>query len=243
MGAEKQAIWQSIATALTSDLSAGKYREGDKLPTEAELAARFAVNRHTVRRALSSMADNGLVHARRGAGVFVTHRPTDYPIGKRVRFHQNLRKAGRLPSRKLHVLETRRSTKQEAEALALTPGDPVHICDGVSMADATVIGLFHSVFPAARLPELPDHLRAFSSVTKALNACGVADYTRASSRIEARAATAEQARHLRINTGAPVLRVTSLNVGLDGDAVEFGRTWFSGAHVTLTMEDDDPVSF
>jgi GntR family phosphonate transport system transcriptional regulator len=30
------------------------------------------------------------VHARRGAGVFVQHRQMPYPIGKRVRFHQNL---------------------------------------------------------------------------------------------------------------------------------------------------------
>ena len=37
------------------------------------------------------------MHSRRGAGVFVTARPTDYPLGRRVRFHQNVLAAGQTP--------------------------------------------------------------------------------------------------------------------------------------------------
>ena len=70
-------IWQSIAQSLQSEIAQGHYAAGDKLPTEAELALRFGVNRHTVRHALADLAQGGLVHARRGAGVFVTIRPTD----------------------------------------------------------------------------------------------------------------------------------------------------------------------
>ncbi len=73
----RTAIWTSIAEALTADIGAGRYGPGDKLPTEAELSVRFGVNRHTVRRALAALADDGLVHSRRGSGVFGTHSPTD----------------------------------------------------------------------------------------------------------------------------------------------------------------------
>ncbi|MEM7189778.1 MAG: GntR family transcriptional regulator, partial [Pseudomonadota bacterium] len=62
-------IWQQIRGTLTSEISEGRYPAGARLPSEAALAARFGVNRHTVRRALSDMSDAGLVHARRGAGV------------------------------------------------------------------------------------------------------------------------------------------------------------------------------
>ncbi len=74
-------IWQVIAETLRAELADGRYAPGEKLPTEAQLAGRFGVNRHTVRRALSELGTEGLVWSRRGAGVFVSVPPaTENPI-------------------------------------------------------------------------------------------------------------------------------------------------------------------
>ena len=100
----RPAIWKSIADNLAAEIAEGHYHPGDRLPTEAELAARFGVNRHTVRHALSALAEAGTVRSRRGAGVFVAARPTDYALGRRVRFHQNVAASGRTPSRRLTLL-------------------------------------------------------------------------------------------------------------------------------------------
>lgn len=235
MPKDRTPVWKSIEAALTSDIAEARYKPGDKLPTEADLARRFGVNRHTVRRALSDMAEAGLVFARRGAGVFVTQAPTDYPLGRRVRFHQNLRAAGRLPTREGLLIETRAADTREAEALNLAPGDMVHAYEGLSLADGQPLALFRSVFPAARFPGLPDTLRRLSSVTAALREEGVEDYTRAWTRVNAKLATATQALHLHLREGAPLLRTISLNVDPSGRPVEYGRTWFSGDHVTLTL--------
>ncbi|MEC8041266.1 MAG: GntR family transcriptional regulator, partial [Pseudomonadota bacterium] len=43
----KTPIWKSIAATLSNEIAAGHYSPGDKLPTEAQLASRFSVNRHT----------------------------------------------------------------------------------------------------------------------------------------------------------------------------------------------------
>ena len=125
-------IWKSIATHLRDEITAGQFAQGDKLPTEAALAARFGVNRHTVRHALGALADEGVVYARRGAGVFVTQVPTDYPIGKRVRFHQNLTLAGRVPAKEILSLETRAATAAECKALQLGSGAQVHDYHGMA---------------------------------------------------------------------------------------------------------------
>jgi GntR family phosphonate transport system transcriptional regulator len=230
-------IWKAIAAAQRTDIAEGVYAHGDKLPTEAALAARFGVNRHTVRHALAALADEGLVHARRGAGVFVAMTPTDYPIGRRVRFHQNLRAAGRTPTKRVLLLETRTAQVRECEALGLAPGARVHVYEGLSLAEGRPIALFRSVFPAERLPDLPAHLARDPSVTAALTACGVADYTRASTRVNAKLATATQALHLQIAEHAPVLRTIGLNVDPGGTFIEFGHTWFAGDKVTLTLAD------
>ncbi|WP_417260686.1 phosphonate metabolism transcriptional regulator PhnF [Celeribacter sp.] len=230
-------IWKAIATSLRSDIIEGTYSQGDKLPTEAVLAQRFGVNRHTVRQALGALAEDGIVHARRGAGVFVTTTPTDYPIGRRVRFHQNLTAAGRAPAKKVLLLESRVAHASEAEALELESGAQVHVYEGLSLTENQPVALFRSLFPAARFPEMLTQLRTDPSVTAGLARFGVADYTRASTRVNAKLATATQALHLRITENAPILRTISVNVDLDGRPVELGRTWFAGDKVTLTLSD------
>ncbi len=231
-------IWKSILDTLSADIANGHYAQGDKLPTEAELSKRFGVNRHTVRRALSEMAANGTVHSRRGAGVYVASRPTDYPIGRRVRFHQNLSDQGRLPAKQILRLETRLPDAREAEALRLNDGDQVHVYEGISLADDSPVALFKSVFPAVRLPQMLVDLAETKSVTQALARGGVHDYTRAETRLTAKLATATQALNLRIQDGAPILRTQSINIDTDGVPVEFGLTWFAGDRISLVITPD-----
>lgn len=232
----KTPIWQAIAAALRTDLAEGRYGPGDKLPTEAALAERFGVNRHTVRHGLSALVGEGLLRTRRGAGVFVAATPTDYPIGRRVRFHENLIAAGRQPGKRALQIEERAATEGEAKALGIAPGDPVCAYHGLSLADGQPIAVFESLFPAGRLPGIAAALGATSSVTAALRAVGVADYTRASTRLTAVRATPTQALHLQISEGDPLLKTTGVNHDEAGQPVEFGRTWFAGDRVTLTLE-------
>jgi GntR family phosphonate transport system transcriptional regulator len=231
----RSALWREIAETLAGEIGLGHVAPGARLPTEAELAARFGVNRHTVRHALGHLAQTGLVHARRGAGVFVTARPVDYPLGRRVRFHQAVEAQGQVPSRAFTRIETRPSDAEEAAVLDLPPGSPVHVVEGVSSADDQPIAAFRSVFPAERLAALPEALRAGQSITAALALCGVADYTRKITRITAKPAKPMLALRLRLAEGAPILRSVAINADADGRPVEYGTTWFAGDRVTLTV--------
>jgi GntR family transcriptional regulator, phosphonate transport system regulatory protein len=234
----RSTIWGAIAATLSAEIAAGGYGPGDRLPTEAQLAARFGVNRHTVRHALASLAEAGTVQSRRGSGVFVASVPADYPLGRRVRFHQNLLASGRSPSRQILRAESRAADLSEAEALGLAPSDPVHLIEGLSLADGLPMALFRSAFPALRFPDFPAAMLRLRSVTAALAEAGVADYTRASTRLTATAADAVQALHLRLPPGAPLLRSVTVNVDAAGRAVEYGTTWFAGDRVSLIVKPD-----
>jgi GntR family transcriptional regulator, phosphonate transport system regulatory protein len=229
-------LWTAIRDHITEEIARGHYGPGDRLPTEAQLADRFGVNRHTVRRALADLAETGTVHARRGAGVFVRHRPTAYPLGRRVRFHQNLTAAGRVPERRILHLETRAADADEAQALRLDPGAQVHVYEGLSLADGTP----HRAGPfglsgGALCPGMLDALREHQSITAAFAAHDLADYTRASTEITAKPATPTLAAQLHLPAGAAILRTVAVNVDAEGVPVEFGRTWFAGDRVALTL--------
>lgn len=234
----RAALWKSIADTLLDEVTKGHYRPGDRLPTEAQLAARFGVNRHTVRHAIASLTETGLLHARRGAGVFVAMEPQTYPLSRRVRFHQNVAASGRTPSRQVSRLETRPCDKDEAGALGLSVGALVHVTEGLSLADGVALAVFRSIFPAEPLPGLLVELDSTGSVTAALAACGVPDYTRASTRLTAVAARGTLALQLRLSDGAPVLRSVAINHDPSGRPIEYGTTWFAGDRVELTVTPD-----
>jgi GntR family phosphonate transport system transcriptional regulator len=100
------ALWQQIYETLTHEIGSGRYPKGEKLPTEAALAKRFAVNRHTIRRALAVLQEDGLIHVRQGAGAFVSHTMVDYRLSSRTRFSQNLTGTGLKSRREILRLET-----------------------------------------------------------------------------------------------------------------------------------------
>ncbi len=231
-------IWSSISEALKAEIAGGSYAPGSKLPTEALLSQRFGVNRHTVRHALAALAESGMVQARRGAGVFVTAVPSDYPLGRRVRFHQNVLASGRTPSRRFLRMETRPASAPEAETLGLSIGRAVHLIEGISLADGMPMALFRSAFPADSLPDFPEAVARTGSITAALTEAGVTDYTRAYTRLTAKLADAVQAGHLQVQQGAPLLRSVTVNIDSAGRAIEFGMTWFVGDRVTLTVVPD-----
>lgn len=235
-GRARTPIWLAIATSLRDNTSEGLYIPGDKLPTEAALAKKFGVNRHTVRHAVSKLVDEGLLRTRRGSGTFVTARPTEYPIGKRVRFHENLLAAGRTPQKRLLHIETRAVSAEEAQVLDIAEGDLVCAFHGLSLSDGLPIAVFESLFPIMRLPGIERALLESRGVTEALGVAGVTDYTRKSTRLTAVLANATQALHLQMREGDPLLRSTGVNVDLEGQPVEYGRTFFAGDRVTLTLD-------
>lgn len=238
----RPALWIAIADTLRDEIAQGRYVPGARLPTEVDMSARFGVNRHTVRHALAALVQSGLVHTRRGSGAFVAQRPAEYPLGQRVRFHQNVAASGRTPSRTFTRLETAPATQREAVALNLVDGAPVHVVEGVSLADGLPLALFRSVFPADRLQGLLVHLAHMQSVTAALAACGIADYTRASTRLTAHLARPTEAATLQIGPGAALLRSEAVNIDAQCQPIEYGLTWFAGDKVELVLMQDQPFA-
>ena len=65
--------YREIVTAVRDQLAAGIYRNGDRIPSENQLAMRFGVSRPTAARALRELAAAGLVERRAGSGTYVRH--------------------------------------------------------------------------------------------------------------------------------------------------------------------------
>ena len=79
-------LWRQIVRIIEADIASGTHQPGARLPTEAQLAVRFGVNRHTIRRALEELSRNGLVRVEQGRDSFVAEDVLDYEVAARTRF-------------------------------------------------------------------------------------------------------------------------------------------------------------
>ena len=229
-------LWRRIADELEQAIALGSYKAGDRLPGEVEIAARFGVNRHTVRHALAELARRGLVRATRGSGTYVEPTRLTYPIRSRTRFSEIVGSAGRDPGGRLigHGIEA--ATPEIARKLGLKAGESVVRLEILRSADGLPISSTTSWLPAAHAGDAARVFRARRSITATLAYFWIKDYRRQSTRITAGAADALDAERLQISPGRAILIVESVNVTLSGTPVLTNRSRFAADRVELVVE-------
>lgn len=229
-------LWRRIAGTLTTELEAGKWKPGDRLPGEYALAERFGVNRHTLRQAVAHLENEGLLRAEQGRGIFVPDPPIHYAVTPRTRYSDNLGRARRRPSRQLLKSGEVQASPAIAAALQLPAGTPLIWMETLSLADDRPVGIVSHYFPMARVPDIVEAFRAERSITAALRRCGVADYRRRTTRISAQLISTADARVLGVRRGRAVLVTDSVNVEPDGKPIDFGHGRMLGDLMTFVVE-------
>ena len=113
-------LYLELAQVLRGELR--HYRIGDFLPGEMQLARRFAVNRHTLRRAVDELINEGRLLRRQGKGTQVLQRPLVYPLQADSAYRDALAALGVRTEARL--LERRRlsASAEEARHLQLAEG-------------------------------------------------------------------------------------------------------------------------
>jgi DNA-binding FadR family transcriptional regulator len=152
----------AVAAALSNLISERRYRSGDRLPTERELAAALQVSRASVREGISRLAREGTIIARRGSGTFVA------PVRLRDVFDVRLQlepfaagEAARL-----------RSTEDLAALRVLLSTLEAHVGDAPAFAatDARVHSLIARIAGNQVLVDVLERLALLTEISRAVTA-------------------------------------------------------------------------
>src|SRR3977135_4244440 len=119
------ALWRQVADGIERGIADGSFAAGERLPGEMEIAETYRVNRHTVRRALATLAERGLVRAERGSGTYVEAQRLAYPIRARTRFSEIVGTTGRAVGGRLIASAVEDADADIAKRLRLRPGASV----------------------------------------------------------------------------------------------------------------------
>jgi len=101
-------LYQQVASTIMESITSGKYKSGERLPSERDLAAAFKVSRPTIREAMIALEIRGLAETRHGSGIYITDHPPA---------HEG---SGDLDIGAFELTEARRLFEGEAAALAAT---------------------------------------------------------------------------------------------------------------------------
>lgn len=216
-------LYARLQGALRRAIETSVIGSQDALPAERELASDFAVSRITVRKALDGLVAEGLLQRRQGAGTFVSGR-VEKQFAKLTSFSEDMKARGRAPHSEWLFKGSGSVTPEEALALGLGPGAPVHRIHRIRFADGQPMALEYSKVPGFGLEgvDAVDH-----SLYAALHAQGFRP-TRALQRLRAILIDDERAKLLGVEPGAAALYIERRGFLDDGRVIEATESWYRG---------------
>ncbi len=228
-------IYRQIRDALVNEIAA-LYKPGDSLPPENELAERFGVNRHTLRRAVDELVADGLVERYHGKGVFILESAINYTIDSKTRFTETLKNQG-------HMTESRVLRKQVIPArggvatkLQIKEGESVSFIETLRAVDEKPFCVISHFLPAQACTSVIEKYDSGSLHDFLKKHCAI-ELKRCESLISAVLPEADDARLLNMPKNAPLLRVKSVNLDIRSNKpVEYAVTRFRGDATQLSFQ-------
>ncbi|KZM74770.1 GntR family transcriptional regulator [Nocardia terpenica] len=199
--------------------------EGDPVPSERELAARFAVARETVRHALRELLVEGRIR-RQGRGTVVSRPKLVQPLSLRS-YTEGAISLGRKPGRLVVGWTDVPADADTAAALDIPEDTTVMHLERILLADGEKIGLESTFLPLDRFGHLRATYDPTTSLYAALRTAGVV-FGSALERIETVLASPREAALLECTTALPMILLNRRTVDTDDTPLERVRSLYRG---------------
>lgn len=217
-----------IRHALRADILSGHYAPGSRVPSESELGQRFSVSRITVRQALASLQQEGLIYTLQGKGSFVSKPKAFQNVTSLQGFAEQMSRRGHEVLNELLGLRDVPADADVAARLGVAPGEPVTEVRRLRLLDREPVSIEWTWVR----PELGRVLARADLITRDIflileNDARVA-LGHAELAADAVPADAEAARLLRVEVGAPLLRIERLTHDRAGQPIDYEFLYFRG---------------
>jgi GntR family transcriptional regulator len=234
-------LYRKVADDLRAAIAAGNYPPGTRLPSESDLAERYAVSRGTVRQAFAALRADGVIASRRGARRIVLGGPQLQSFGELLSFSRWAKAIGERPSGRVVDITRREAKPSEAEQLGLPPGAVIYHLARVRMLSGQPVMIERTAFPG-RVGALVAGIDADrESIYERLKELGVV-FADAEHVIDAVPASTDDARLLGCRPRAPLLRERRRTTDPAGVPLEWSEDRYLGSAVAFTVHNSAAVS-
>ena len=212
------------------------YKPNDSLPPEGELAERFGVNRHTLRRAVDELVADGLVERHHGKGVFILETAINYTVDSKTRFTETLNNLGHTTASRVLRKQLVPARSGVAKRLHIQEGVSVIFIETLREVDQKPFCIISHFLPADACQEVIADYDGGSLHNFLQQQCAI-ELKRSESLICAVLPEADDACMLNMPKHAPILRVKSINLDVDSNKpIEYAVTRFRGDATQLSFQ-------
>lgn len=228
-------IYIQIHDQIKEKIENGFWSIGDRLPSERELSVQFGVSRMTLRQAIQTLADEGILERKIGSGTYVARQKVQEKMSGITSFTDIMLSQGREPSSKVVSYFFTVPSSSEIEKLQLGREEMILRMERIRYADGVPI-----CFEIASIPE--SLIKAFSKneVTKSLyntlEEKGHQKLGNATQTVSAMLASEQISEYLQIKRGDAILRVRQVSYLADGKPFEYVRTQYVGNRFEFYLE-------
>ncbi len=213
--------WFQIYLAIREKILAGVLRNGDRLPSEAEIGALFGVSRITARRAVAELVATGLATRRRGQATTASFQGTrQRQRGSIEDLLENLLILGGRTSVTVTEFGYVPASPAVAAALEVAAGAEVQHALRIRHEDGQPLSLIETHIPAAIGRRFDRRDLEQVSLQAIFRRLGIR-VARAEQSFSACAALGRDARLLGVAAGSPVFRISRVVYDEDGQPVEY----------------------
>ena len=240
MAASEIPKYQAISNDLRRRIGDGEIAPGQRLTAQHALAQEYSVTVMTLRQALADLEAEGLVHAVKGKGTFVSEPPSvRYDLDHLWSFTQEMTEQGiEVATEVLAVRCDPHPTEADRARRALGfDGDAalVEVVRRRSIGGKPVV-LQHSFLDAVTWSKISAVDLATTSLYDALaDACGLV-LDRASETLRAVGLSADDADTLDVEAGLPSLESVRISTTRDGRPFLYDRALLSGTATEIRAE-------
>ena len=228
--------YQQLSGHLMQQIAAGIFPSGSQLPTEMEISRQYKLNRHTVRRALDVMEQEGLVYRLRGKGTFVSAKKIPYRVSTKTQFTSSILEAGFTPQACLINSYELSADRELAERLEINLRDRVTVLEILRYADKLPFCFTLSYLPAEKYPGLTEVLPESFSLYLVIKEHFGVEARRVSSTFEVGMPESTDSEMLRLSPNTPLLIVKSFAKDQHGAIAEFCSSKFRGDFCTINLD-------
>ncbi|MGI6725345.1 MAG: GntR family transcriptional regulator [Christensenellales bacterium] len=211
-----------------------KLREGDRLPSEAEISALFKASRITVRRAMEEIVQAGYIERIQGKGSFVRTLKRDMQLNHLKGFTEEMRAKGLNATSRVIDVSMIACEAKAAEHLKLDANSRVTSIKRLRFVNDEPVSFEHVFVPFHLYPEL-HHEDLRNSLYSLLARKGLKVH-RASQSISAGFAPQEICELLNISKKAPTLNIERVTYLEDGTPLEYVLSTYRGDRYTFHVD-------
>lgn len=166
-------VYQNVINLLKNRLNSSIYNIGDLLPSEKELAEHYDVSRNTLRKALKTLEEEGMIERRHGSGTYLRNKHFQASVTHLDSFTEIARNEGKTPTSQILKFELQTASEEIANNLRVMLGEPVYYAKRLRLIDNIAMQIEETWLSASRFPDLTLAHMKKSKFAYIENECGV----------------------------------------------------------------------